>query len=899
MFSDLLFRLRALILRKRMETELDQELRFHFEHEVEKHLRAGMTSAEATRRARLSFGGHEQIKEDCREARGTSLLETSLQDIRFSLRTYRKTPGFFLIAALTLALGIGASTAVFSLVNLILLKPLPYPNASRIVMPWRHGPIGSVYGSDDFPWGPAEFSLIRQTQQVFQQLAAFKKDDFNLTGSANSETLNPELLEGVRASQDFFPALGVSPVLGRTFAPEDDQLGHEHVVVLSYALWKSRFAAESGVLGRVIHLNGFPYTVIGVMPAGFTFPTPEGMPASIDIPKQTQLWVPLALPITSVRGASDLEIIGELKSGVSLAQALDDLHAFDQRLIEKYPNVKGWFSSVVPLEEQIVMDTRQPLLLLLGAVCVVLLIACSNVAGLMLNRSVGRRKEFTLRGALGAQCGRLVRQLMTESMMLALTGGVFGVAFAQASLNMVKLFGPTSLPQLQKAGLDLRVLAFSLGITLIAGLLFGLAPAFGATRMNMVETLKEGGQRSGSGVSAPRIRNALLVSQVALALVLVTSAGLLVRTFYQMLRSNSGFNAMHVVTFELPLPSSKYSDTDRMAQLYSQVLVRLKSISGVESAGCASIVAMAGPTDNTVIRVPGHVAQPGSPIPFADYLFVSPSYFASIGAPIERGRDIADSDTLPSMPVAIVNNAMARKFWPGENPIGKQVGVGSTKYPLRIIIGVVPDIKQVSLREVPGPTMFVPYTQNEIKIWPSMQSMQFAIRTQVDPASIAGSVRLAIHEVDSDLPIANFETLTTIVNTSMSADRFTMFLLAIFGLLALTLAAIGMYGVISYSVMQRTPEIGIRIALGASRRRIFAMVLGQGGRLVSIGIAIGLIAAFGVTRLMTSFLYQVRPTDPVTFASVSLLLIAVALLACYVPARKAMKVDPMIALRYE
>jgi len=899
MLNDLRFRLRSLFRRKAMEADLDEELRFHFEQEVEKNERAGMTHEEAARRARITFGGHEQIKEDCREARGTSLLETSLQDIRFALRTHRKSPGLFLIAVLTLALGIGASTAVFSLVNAILLKPLPYPNASRVVMPWRHGPIGSVYGSDDFPWGPADFSLIRQTQQAFKELAAFKKDEFNLTSSAHSETFSPQLLEGVRASQDFFPALGVSPMLGRAFTSDDDQPGHEHVVVLSYALWKSRFSADSGILGRAIRLNGFRYAVIGVMPAGFTFPTPEGMPASIDVPRETQLWVPLALPIASVQGASDLEIIGEMKPGITLAQALDDLHAFDQRVIEKYPNVKGWFSSVVPLEQQVVTDTRRPLLLLLGAVCVVLLIACTNVAGLMLNRSLGRRKEFTLRGALGAQRGRLVRQLMTESTMLALSGGALGVAFAKASLYMVKLFGPASLPQLQKTGLDLRVLTFALGISLIAGLLFGLAPAFGATRMNMVDALKEGGQRSGGGVSAPRIRSALLVSQVALALVLVTSAGLLVRTFYQMLRSNSGFDATHVVSFELPLPSSHYSDTDRMAQLYSQVLLRLKSISGVESVGCASIVAMGGPTDNTVIRIPGRVPQPGAPIPFADYLFVSPGYFASIGTPFERGRDIANSDTLPAVPVAIINNAMARKFWPGEDPIGKQVGVGSKKYPLRTVIGVVADIKQVSLREVPDPAMFVPYTQNEIKVWPNMQSMQFAIRTQIDPSSIAASVRQAVHEVDSDLPIANFETLTTVVNRSMSADRFAMLLLAAFGLLALVLAAVGMYGVISYSVTQRTPEIGVRIALGASRGSIFAMVLRQGGRLVGVGIVIGLVAAFGLTRLMTGFLYEVRPTDPMTFTAVSLLLMAVALLACYMPARRAMKVDPMIALRYE
>jgi putative ABC transport system permease protein len=443
------------------------------------------------------------------------------------------------------------------------------------------------------------------------------------------------------------------------------------------------------------------------------------------------------------------------------------------------------------------------------------------------------------------------------------------------------------------------VLAFALGITLIAGLLFGLAPALGASRMNMVEALKEGGQRSGGSASAPRIRNALLVSQVALALVLVTSAGLLVRTFYQMLRSNSGFDATHVVTFELPLPNSKYSDTDRMAQLYSQVLLRIQSIPGIQSAGCASTVAMGGPTDSTVIRIPGRVVQPGAQIPFADYLFVSPRYFASIGAPLQSGRDIAGSDTLTSVPVAIINSAMARKYWPGENPIGKQVGVGSKRYPLRTIVGVVPDIKQVSLREVPGPTMFVPYTQNEIKVWPNMQSMQFAVRAQTNPDSIAASVRQAIQQVDPELPLANFVPLTSIVDTSMSADRFSMLLLAAFGVLALVLAAIGMYGVISWSVLQRTPEIGIRIALGASRRRIFAMVLAQGGRLVSAGLVIGLIAAFVVTRLMTSFLYHVQPTDPVTFTTVSLLIMAVALLASYLPARKAMKIDPLIALRCE
>jgi len=624
-----------------------------------------------------------------------------------------------------------------------------------------------------------------------------------------------------------------------------------------------------------------------------------GMPASIDLPKETQLWVPLALPAVPSLGSSDLSVIAELKPNMDLAQAQQDLQAFDRRYLEKNPRSKGWSSDAVPLTKQAVTETRRPLLLLFGAVCVVLLIACSNVAGLTLNRSLSRRKEFTLRGALGARRGRLVGQLMTESLLLALTGGILGILLAKNGLFLAKNLGPESIPHLHETGLDLSVFAFALGVTFIAGILFGLAPALGATRMSLVEALKEGGQRSGGSASAPRIRNTLLITQVALALVLVVSAGLLVRTFYHMVNANSGFDATHVVTFEVPLPTTKYSDTDRMAQLYQQVAQRLQSISGVQSVGFATVVPLAGPSDGTNIRVPEHPVTDPAQSPTANYLFVSPGYFASIGAPLQRGRDIADGDVLSAMPVTIINSAMAKKFWPGENPIGKQVGVGMTRIPARTIVGVVADIKQVSLREIPDPTMYVPYTQNEMKTWPSMQAMQYAVRTKADPDSLTGSVREAVHSVDPDLPVANFATLTTLVDTSLIADRFAMLLLSAFGMLALILSAIGMYGVISYSVMQRTAEIGIRIALGARREQILVMVLRQGCRLACAGIAMGLIAALTTTRLMTRFLYGIQPTDPMTFAAVSLLLMAVALLACYVPARKAMKVDPMIALRYE
>ena len=894
MLNDLRFRLRALFRRNAMESELDQELRFHFDKEVEKHIRSGVTAEEARRRARLTFGGHEQAKEDCREARGTSLLETLLQDIRYGVRIHRKSPSFFLIAVLTLALGIGASTAIFSLVNTILLKSSPYPNASRVVVAWRVPPAGSAWNTQNFPWADADFVQLTQTSTAFQNLGAFRKDNFNLTGSAT-----PEYLEGVRASAGIFHALGMKPLLGRTFTAEEDHPGHALVVILSHRLWKSHFGGAPSVIGTTIHLSGLPYTVIGVMPSDFTFPNMAGMPASIDLPKETQLWVPLALPAAPILGPSNLTVIGDLKPHIGMPQAQQDLQAFNRALLEAHPRSKGWSINGVPFTEQTVMETRRPLLLLFGAVCVVLLIACSNVAGLALNRSLVRHKEFTLRGALGARPGRMVSQLLTESLLLAFTGGLLGVLLAEGGLLLVKHLGPQSIPHLHDTGLDLSVFAFALGVTLITGIIFGLTPAFGVMRMNLVETLKERGQRSDGSASASKIRNALLISQVALALVLAVSAGLLARTFYRIVNTYRGFDATHAATFELPLPSIKYSDIDRVAQLYQQVTQRLQSIPGVQSAGLTSVVPLAGPSDATMIRIPEYAPSDPTQAPKANYLFVSPDYFAAIGAPLQHGRDIAAGDILTTQPVTVINEAMAKKFWPGQNPVGKQVGVGMKRIPLRTIVGVVADIKQASLREVPEPAMYVPYTQNEIKTWPDMQSMQYAVRTKADPDSIAVSIREAVHAVDPDLPIANFATLTTLVDSSLAADRFATLLLSAFGILALVLSAVGMYGVISHSVLQRTPEIGIRMALGARRAQILVMVLGQGCRLACTGIAIGLIAAWTTTRLMTRFLYGVQPTDPITFAAVSLLLIAVALLACYMPARKAMKVDPMIALRCE
>ena len=609
------------------------------------------------------------------------------------------------------------------------------------------------------------------------------------------------------------------------------------------------------------------------------------------------MWVPIALA-PGARGSNDMGFLGELKPGVTPTQLRDDLARFDRRFVEQYPQAKGYWNRAVPLPEQAVTETRRPLLLWMGAVLVVLLIACSNVAGLTLNRSVGRRREFTMRGALGAGRGRLVRQIVIENLLLSALGGGFGLAVARAGLWVLQRFGPETLPHLREAGINFAVAGFALVVTLGTGLLFGIAPAIGATRLNLVDALKEGGQRNIGGTTAPRIRNILLILQMALALMLVAAAGLLLRSFYRMLHANMGFDAMQVVTFELPLPTSaRYTDTNRMAQAYGDLLGRLQAIPGVQAAGFASVVPMGGETDSTIIRIPGRPQAGPSDLPGANYQFVSPDFFRTTGTPIEEGRDIATSDTNTSRPVTIINRTMAEKYWPGQDPIGKQFGVGMIRIPLRTIVGVVADTKQTSMREQPSPEMYVPYTQNEIKTWPSMQTMQYALRVRGDATGIEEQVRRAVNEVDPDLPVAQFAKLQTMVDESMTADRFALMLLTGFGLLALVLATVGMYAVISYAVLQRNAEIALRMALGAGRDQILKMILRQGGELALIGIGIGLVAAWTTTRLMAGFLYGVGAADPATFVAVILLLSVVALAACWVPARRAMRVDPMVALR--
>lgn len=817
-----------------------------------------------------------------------------LQDLKHGIRILAKSPGFTIVAVLTLALGIGASTAVFSIVNAVLLKPLPYPHAERIVFPWRQAPAGINLGYNEIPWGLPDFQLMRQDTKTFQDLGAFQSDSFILTGAGE-----PVRLDGLRASAGFFPVLGVEPVFGRSFTLEEDQPGHQHEVLLSYSLWRNKFGGDPRIVGRAVALNGEEYAVTGVMPAGFSFPRKEEMPGSFEFPREAALWVPLALPAAKLHpdDPDELAVIGRLNSGVTIERAQAEMNVFAKREEAAIPRGKGWFNSrVTPLARQAAGDMQRPLLLLLAAIGVVLLIACANVANLLLLRSVGRQKEFTLRAALGAGRARLVRQVLTESVVLAFAGGALGILLGQSGVYFVKNFGPPNLPRLHEITLDAKVFFFALAVTLTTGILFGLVPALGTANENLVETLKEGGQRSGGSHAGSKIRNALLVSEVALALVLVIAASLLVRTFAQLLKVDPGFNATRVLTFELSLPGAKYADADHIVALYRNSLDRLQSLPGVESAGLVRTVPMGGAADSSGIRIPGHVAASEKERPYAEYTIVSPGYFAAVATPILRGRDFLESDTADSVPVTVISKAMAKKYWPGEDPIGKQVGPGSLRYPVATIVGIAADVKHLSMREDPGPEMYVLYNQ---KPWPSLLTMQFALRTKADPTAVTASARQAIFSLDGDVPIAKVNTLETLLDASMTQSRFTMLLLGAFGILALLLASVGIYGVISYAVAQRTREFGIRMALGAQPGKMFGMILGQGARIAGLGIFLGLVGAVAITRVMASLLFDVQPTDPLTFTAVPLVLIVVALAACYVPARRAMRVDPMVALRYE
>jgi putative ABC transport system permease protein len=803
-----------------------------------------------------------------------------MRDLRFGLRMLTRKPGFTIIAVIALALGIAANTAIFSVVNAVLLRPLPYKDPQRLGLVW-------TYFGEELPqnWisGP-ELIDLKERSSTIEQFAALAWPTYGLTGTGD-----PEQVQGAVTTANLFPLLGVEPALGRAFVEEEDRPGGERVVVLSHGLWQRRFGSDPGILGQKIMLNGQPYTVIGVMPAGFGV-----LPPDAQSPKNIELWTPFATDFKGLnRGGHFIRVIARAKPEFTLEQARQELESIGKQLDEEIYKF-GFNFNLVPLHGHVVKDIRPALLVLLGAVGFVLLIACVNVANLLLARAVGRGKEIAIRTALGASRRQIVRQLLVESVTLSLLAGLVGVGLTLLGLKLLVAFGPDNLPRLDEVSLDGRVLGFTLGISLLTGLVFGLVPALHASKPDFNESLKDGGKGTSKGAKGNRLRSTLVVVEVALALVLLTGAGLMIKSFLRLQQVNPGFNPDNLLTLRLQLPQSKYPDAAKIVPFYQQVVERLGALPGVQAVGAVSQLPLSGSYASGTITVERPPVADEDVSFEADRRAVTPDYFKAMNIPLVRGRLFTDQDKADSERAAIIDEKFANRFWPGEDPTGKRIKVGmSPQSPWIMIVGVVGHIKHYDLNTEGREQVYFSYTQF------TNPSMFLAVRTSSDPLSMANAVQGAVWSIDPDQPVSQIRAMESLVSNSLAQTRFNTLLLGIFASVAMILAAVGVYGVMNYSVSQRTHEIGIRMALGAERGDIIKLVLRQGVALATTGVGVGLAGAYLVTRLMESLLYGVSATDLSTFGGVAFLLVLVAIIASYIPARRATKVDPIIALRYE
>ena len=797
-------------------------------------------------------------------------METIIKDIRYGIRGLIKRPGFTTVAVLTLALGIGANSAIFSVLNAVLLRPLPYADADRIVR------IEETEGKGGMGVSPPNLLDFQQQNQTFESIAGYARGSFILTGAGE-----PLRVQSCEISADLFSVLGVKPLIGRSFLAADERPGQDRVALISHGLWQSRFGGNHALLNQQITLDGLSYTVAGVMPKGFEFPIQS---------ERVEIWTPLEQPedLAQLRGAHYLDVVGRIKTGVSLAQARADLDAIASRIAQQYPKEVSGKTTVVPLKQDLVGQSQPYLLMLAGAALLVLLIAVANVASLTLARAAERQKEIALRTALGASKSRIVRQLLTESLILSFVGGLAGVTLAGWSTGLLAAIAPGDLPRFQSIYVDGRVLLFALGLSVISGILLGLIPAWRSANADLQVRLKEGETRS---ASAPRqaLRKALVVSEVTLALVLLCGAGLLIRTLWKLNSVNPGFDPDNVLVGELVLPTTKYRDAGRQTIFFQQLIERIKASPGIESVGGTSSLPLSGTNMVFFASVEGRA---NSTLP-ASFRSVSPDYFRTMRIPLLKGRWFEDRDTAQSQPVVVINETMARQISPNyEEALGKRIKHGFRNQ-VAEVVGVIGDVKYAGLDQQTRPEMYAPFAQ---RAWPFMR---IVARSNSDPALVAAAIREAVRAIDPDQPVDKMMTMSSVVSASFVGRSFYMQLLGTFAALAFILASVGIYGVVSYSVAQRTREIGIRVALGARRSDVLGLVLKEALRLTALGVGLGLIGAFAATRVLRSLLFEVKPTDPATFICLSLLLTLVALLASYIPARRATKVDPLVALRYE
>ncbi len=880
--SKLAMRLRALRRGDAVHREIAEEWQFHIDLRTVENIRRGMTPEAARRTAEHHFGNRGYIKDLSWEERGGGLVETLWHDLKFGIRQLRKSSGFTVIAVLTLALGIGANTAIFSYVDAWMIKPLPYPKADRLMVfvshdkkkGWTRNSVTST----------ADFFDFQKQNTSFEQTAAWAGWNFNLTGDGP-----PELVEGGRVSWNYFEALGVKPMLGRTFTPDEDLPGAGHVAVLGQGLWQSRFAGQPNIIGRNITIGGEAYTVVGVMPGTFQFPL-MGI---------ANLWSPLALADKerADRSRSWFAAFGRLKSGVTPEQAGAESAAIFGRLEMQFPQTNRNLTLLVSsMTDEIGRNEGAPeVMICLWIVGLILLIACANVANLMLARATGRTKEFAVRGALGATRGRLARQLLTESLLLFFFGGTAGMFFGLWGMRWIESQIPGHirgyLVNYGHVDLDFTTLGFTLGITLICGLLFGLAPAFENSRLDVNLTLKEASGQASDSKRSARLRRIFVAAEIALAVVVLISTTLLVKSFLISVRSSPGYNPANVMVAQLALPKTKYAQEWSLRNFSDDVLARIHALPQVVSAGAASSVPYGGFGQAVEVEAVGKPPQPGERLG-ARFTAVSTDYFSAMQIALVKGRLFNSADEQSNSQSVIINQTFARQFWPDEDPIGQKLQFGE-RHTVCTIVGVVNDIKMYYVRERPERQMYVSLAQ-----FPSV-TLGFVVRTAGDSTAMATAIRDTIWAVDRDQPISSVEPLETLMVIQDAGNRVVTKLMVFFGALAMFLGVIGIYGVMAHLVSQRTREIGIRTALGASPPQVMRMVISQGMKLALIGIAVGVVSALGATRPLATMLYQVTPSDPLTFIAVPILFAMVAAAACCVPARRAMRVDPLVALRYE
>ena len=881
-------RFRSLLRRSRVEQELGKELRFHLDQQIKENLAAGMSAAEARYAALRRLGGVAQIEEECRDMRRTNYADSVVQDLRYAGRTLVKSPGFAAVVVLTLGLGIGANSAIFSVIDGVLLRPLPYRQPDRIIRLFF-----SSHDYPKFPLNPFDFRDFRTRNRSFEDLAAFTRSDVQLSGSGE-----PVRLSAFRVTAGYFSVLGIRPALGREFDQHDELPGNGNLVILSDRIWRTEFGAAPDIVGRKITLDSQPVIVAGVMPPGTEHPgnNYHALPYGDSV----DAWRPFPFDGNpNQRGSHFMEVIGRLKPAVTPAQAQAEMNTLLAGIGREHDGYEGWHMLVIPLYREIVGQDQRLLLVLQGAVALVLLIACANVANLLLARATTREREIAVRAALGAPRSRLIRQMLTESVLVAFAGSALGIALAVVGVRALVSLLPADFPRVDSIHVNAAVLAFTLLLTLATGLIFGLAPAREAASLDVQQGLREGGRGSTVGGARLRLRNALAVAEVGLASVLLIGAGLMLRSFVNLLRMNPGFRPEHVLTASLSLPDTEYKTPAAVIHFYDQLTTNLATATGVKYAGAGTDLPWTGYDEN----IGGFTIEGKKPAPGQDfhgrYHSATPDYFRALGIPLVRGRFFTKGDSQDTPQVMIINSTMARLYWPHEDALGARIAFSDTpkEKDWITVVGIVGDVKDTPASSGAEPAFWWPAFQLSFVL--NGGAMSVAIRSNSDAAQLGNELRRQVHRLDPTLAVADLRLMDQIADAGVSTARFALFLVGLFAALAIALAGIGTYGVISYSVSRRTPEFGLRMALGANRWHVLRLVLGQSVAVTITGVTLGLLAALVFAHVLRSLIYEVSPADPVTFAAAALLVLAVAILACYLPARRATKADPMSPLRAE